>query len=490
MHPAIARLEQLGIKRVRLIVDSRDVRAGDVFAAYPGAKHDGRQFIEAAARAGAVAVIAQSGSTCATSASIPVISVENLSRTIGVVADEFYDRPSVSLAVDAVTGTNGKTTVATWLAQVHRALGSACGFIGTVGYGLVDRLQPSKNTTPDAATVHGTLAELQKLGAKAVAMEVSSHALDQMRVAGVRFDVAVFTNLTQDHLDYHGTMAAYGEAKAKLFTDYPVRHRVINADDAFGAQLIARRYPNTVTYGLREGLVRGCVASVGASGMRLRIASPWGDFETTIATTGTFNAYNATAVAASFLCRGVSIDDLASALSQVRAAAGRMQRVASKAADAPAVYVDYAHTPDALEKALAAARESCRGELWVVFGCGGDRDATKRPIMGAIAARAADRIVITSDNPRSENSQSILDAIRKGIDANANNRVEEFVDRRTAICHAVAHAAANDCVLIAGKGHEDYQEIAGERFHFSDAEEAEHALALREHAEEVAHAAH
>jgi UDP-N-acetylmuramyl-tripeptide synthetase len=492
MHPAIARLDQLGIKRTRLVVDSREVRAGDVFAAYPGAKSDGRKFIDAATLAGAVAVIAQAGSTCAIASEIPVVSVENLARSIGVIADDFYDRPSASLSVNAVTGTNGKTTVATWLAQAHNALNGESGFIGTLGTGFIDMLRPSKNTTPDAATVHGTLAELRKLGATSVAMEVSSHALDQGRVAGVRLDVAVFTNLTQDHLDYHGTMAAYGEAKAKLFSEYPVRHRVINVDDDFGAQLVARRYPNTVSYGVNGGLVRGRLLAADRDGMRLKIESPWGEVETRIAAAGKFNLYNAIAVAASLLCRGTSREGVAQAMSTMRAAPGRMQRVALDGMhrEAPTIYVDYAHTPDALEKAISAARETCSGELWVVFGCGGDRDATKRPIMGEIAAKNAHRVIVTSDNPRNEPPGTIIKDIVEGIELARRKSVEIEIDRRRAIDFAVLNAKNVDTILIAGKGHEDYQEIVGERFHFSDVEEAKRALTMREHAQEVAHAAH
>jgi UDP-N-acetylmuramoyl-L-alanyl-D-glutamate--2,6-diaminopimelate ligase len=489
MHPAISRLEQLGIKRKRLVVDSREIRPGDVFAAYPGAATDGRIFIDAAANAGATAVIAQAGSTCAVNASIPVVSVENLSRTIGHVADDFYDRPSAFLSVNAVTGTNGKTTVATWLAQAHSKLSQKCGFIGTLGVGVVNALTPSKNTTPDAATVHGTLAQLRAAGASHVAMEVSSHALDQNRVAGVRFDTALFTNLTQDHLDFHGTMAAYGDAKAKLFYEYAVRHRVINIDDEFGAQLAARRFPNCVTYGLRQGLVRGRVLDADQSSIKLQVSSPWGEVRARVAAIGTFNAYNATAVAASLLCRDVAPDLVAEALQALKPAAGRMQRVDSTA-QSPTVLVDYAHTPDALEKAIAAARESILGKLWVVFGCGGDRDASKRPLMGAIASRDADRVVVTSDNPRGEMPQVVIKAILDGVSGEHKARTDTIVDRRDAIRYAIENADSGDTVLIAGKGHEDYQEIAGVRAHFSDVEEAKAALAHRERHWETVHAAH
>ncbi|MGL5001559.1 MAG: UDP-N-acetylmuramoyl-L-alanyl-D-glutamate--2,6-diaminopimelate ligase, partial [Casimicrobium sp.] len=382
--------------------------------------------------------------------------------------------------------------IATWLAQAYDALDRKCGFIGTVGTGFLNQLRDSNNTTPDAATVHGTLAQLRTQGAHAVSMEVSSHALDQARVAGVRFECAVFSNLTQDHLDYHKTMAVYGEAKAKLFTEYPVRHRIINVDDEFGSQLAARRLPNVVTYGLRAGLVRTRVVEAKLGFMRLIVESPWGEVRSHVATTGTFNAYNATAVIAALLAMGIDREQVAGAIEALRPAAGRLQRVAidEHEADLPNVYVDYAHTPDALDKAIAAVRESCRGELWVVFGCGGDRDRSKRPLMGEIAAKNAHHVVVTSDNPRSEPAGAIIHDIVEGLDLRLRKNVNVEADRRLAIAHAIDSARAGDCVLIAGKGHENYQEIAAVRHPFSDVDVAREALEARLHSQEAAHAAH
>ncbi len=491
-HPAVAQLDTLGVKRTRLVVDSRDVRPGDVFAAFPGAKSDGRDFIEAAVSAGASAVIAQAGGRLPTGLRVPVLTVERLAAVIGTVADDFFDRPSASLPVHAVTGTNGKTTISVWLAQADNALGGRCGLIGTLGRGFIDSLRAGNNTTPDAATVHREIAEFKRLGATSVAMEVSSHALDQARVAGVRFDTGIFTNLTQDHLDYHRTMIAYGEAKAKLFTDYPLRHRVINADDDFGANLISRRAANVVSYGLNRGLVRGKILFADAAQMRLAISSPWGETQSVLAAAGTFNAYNATAVAAALFCRGATPDEVAHCLAALRAAPGRMQRVQlpnGAHADAPCVYVDYAHTPDALEKALAAARETCRGRLWVVYGCGGDRDPAKRPIMGAIAARSADRVIVTNDNPRNESPELIAGEIARGIPDALRARAAILLDRREAIAQAIADAESDDVVLIAGKGHESYQEVAGIRNPFSDLEAAQQALRIRIARKESEHAA-
>jgi UDP-N-acetylmuramoyl-L-alanyl-D-glutamate--2,6-diaminopimelate ligase len=286
VHAAVAQLDQLGIKRTRLVVDSREVRPGDVFAALRGTHADGRHFVDSAVAAGAAAVLVESGAGNAGALSVPVVTVENLSRAIGAVADDFYDKPSATLSVYGVTGTNGKTTIATWLAQANEALGRRCGFIGTLGSGFLGALRETKNTTPDAASVHGAIAALKFNGATAVAMEVSSHALDQNRVGGVRFEAAVFSNLTQDHLDYHRTMAAYGEAKAKLFIDYSVRQRIVNVDDDFGAKLFARHSSIAVSYGLRGGAVRCTVANVARDRMLLRIESPWGAFESPLAATG------------------------------------------------------------------------------------------------------------------------------------------------------------------------------------------------------------
>ncbi len=496
MHPAVLQLDQLGIARTRLVVDSREVQPGDVFAAYQGHSADGRDFIEAAVNAGAAAVLTQAGAgalAAAAKSRVPVLAVADLARVVGSIADDFYDRPSLTLRVTGVTGTNGKTTVANWLAQCYEALGEASGVIGTLGIGRLNQMIATKNTTPDGAAIHAALASLRAQGAKAVAMEISSHALDQRRVAGLRFDAAVFTNLSQDHLDYHHTMAAYGEAKAKLFTDYPTRHRIINADDAFGAQLIARKFPQTVSYGLDGGLVRGrLLLPRSTTGLTLRIESPWGEFEITTHLIGRFNAYNLLAVAATLLAQGFDRVAVAAALANVQAAPGRMQRinlVADVAATAlPRVFVDYAHTPDALEKAIDALRQSTHGKLIVVFGCGGDRDRNKRPQMGAIGATRADGVIITSDNPRTESAQSIIDEIVDGIDNAQRSCVGVVADRGRAIAYAIEAASSDDSILIAGKGHEDYQEIMGVRHHFSDVEEAQAALLRRAQVEELAHA--
>jgi len=472
----LARLDVLGVERVRLTVDSRSVQPGDVFVALRGSKSDGRRFIDAALQRGGAAVLRDHDEGGAESGDPRVIDVDGLAAALGTIADEFYDRPSLGLQVFGVTGTNGKTSIVSWIAQALQSLGTRCGAIGTLGVSLGDQAWPTNNTTPDAATVHTSLRDLKHAGAQAVAMEVSSHALELHRVSGVRFDTVVFTNLTQDHLDFHGSMAAYGAAKAKLFTDYTATHRVINADDPFGAELLRRDLPGMVSYGIEQGDVRGTILAMSGSGMRLRLNCATGaaEFETPLI--GKFNAYNLLAVAAVLRCQGQSVERIAEILAGLVAAPGRMQRVRADAAHLPSIYVDYAHTPDALLKALDTVRETRPVALSVVFGCGGDRDSSKRPIMGRIAAERADIVYVTSDNPRSEAPDAIIADIVAGVEERFRGALRVQSDRRRAIRDAVTDAVVGGAVLIAGKGHEDYQEIAGERTKFSDVIEAQSAL--------------
>jgi UDP-N-acetylmuramoyl-L-alanyl-D-glutamate--2,6-diaminopimelate ligase len=475
----LSSLDALGVKRQRMTVDSRSVVPGDVFVAIPGTRVDGRDYVVAAQSQGAVAVLWEpAGMQVAdtTLITIPVIVVENLSGLLGQLADAFYEQPSSRLKIFGITGTNGKTSIANWLAQAYTALGQNCGAIGTLGVSLGDKSWPTSNTTPEAASVHTILRDLHAAGAAAVAMEISSHALELGRVSGVRFATAVFTNLTQDHLDFHGTMAAYGAAKLKLFTDYPLVNRVVNADDAFGETIVTRKLPNTITYGLDRGDVRGELLKTSSSGMSLRLHFAGSTARIDTALIGRFNASNLMAVAATLLADGFAIETVAKALEHLKAAPGRMQRIYAQNDRAlPSVYVDYAHTPDALAKALDTVRETQPKSLSVVFGCGGDRDRRKRPLMGQIAVERADRVYVTSDNPRSESPESIIAEIVDGVSAN-KAQLEIVVQRRDAI-HAAIHAAESaDAVLIAGKGHELYQEINGERFAFSDEDEARSAL--------------
>ncbi len=478
VQTVVAALDQHGVNRQRMTVDSRSIVPGDVFIAIPGTRTDGRDYIDAAASLGAAAIVCESEGTASRALAIPVIQMRNLAMHLGYLADAFYRKPSANIRVHGVTGTNGKTSIVNWLAQAYTLLGHSCGAIGTLGVSLGENSWPTNNTTPDAASVHTIVRDLKAAGAVGVAMEVSSHALELGRVSGVRFATAIFTNLTQDHLDFHGTMCAYGAAKAKLFTDYPVQCRIVNADDAFGADLIAHGLPNTLSYGLEHGDVRADVVSVSSKGMHLTLDYGGRTVSVHSALIGRFNASNLMAVAATLLAEGVAIDDVAAVLGKLTAAPGRMQRVVTDStAPGPSVYVDYAHTPDALAKALDAARETNPQSLSVVFGCGGDRDRSKRPIMGKIAADRADRVYVTSDNPRSESPESIVAEIVSGFATSPARK--SIVLRREAIVSAIAEAGINDAVLIAGKGHENYQEIGGVQFPFSDVAEAQIALSQR-----------
>ena len=476
----VSQLDRLGVKRQRMTVDSRSVAAGDVFIAIPGSKVDGREFVASALAQGAAAVLREASSVTAKIDDTRVIDVENLSTHLGDIADEFYGHPSTSLRVIGITGTNGKTSIANWLSQAFTALDIPCAAVGTLGVSLGATTWSTHNTTPDAAHLQTILRDLKDSGALAVAMEVSSHALALHRVTGTRFDAVVFSNLTQDHLDFHGTMKAYGAAKAKLFTNYPAEHRVINADDEFGAELIAKQLPNTLSYGLDKGDVRADVVSMNAAGMRLAISFAGQTVHVETPLIGRFNAYNLLAVAATLIASDVALESVASILSTLTAAPGRMQRVNVVAeAVEPSVYVDYAHTPDALAKALDAVRETRPQALTVVFGCGGDRDRSKRPVMGKIAADHADRVYVTSDNPRSEQPEAIINDIVAGVDIDQRSALNLIVLRRDAIQQAIRTASAEGAILIAGKGHETYQEINGVRHPFSDVDEALLALAAR-----------
>ncbi len=464
-----------------LAIDSRSVRSGDVFLAYPGESVDGRQFIEQAVARGAVAVIAEQGYGRA-DLPVPVIQVAQLRDQISAIADRFYDRPSAAMRVIGVTGTNGKTSCTQLLAQALRLLGKPCGVIGTLGNSLTVTEQQKNSgsglTTPDPIALQAQLAQWRDQQVQHVAMEVSSHGLVQARVNGVRFGAAVFTNLTRDHLDFHGSMAEYGAAKARLFDMPDLEFAVINRDDAFGVELIEKigERLSVFDYSMHniDAAIAVRTAEFHAHGVSAQVKTPWGDIALRSHLLGDFNLSNLLAVIGVLGQLQISAADIAALLPQLDPIAGRMQRVAAEA-DIEVV-VDYAHTPDALEHALAAARRHCLGELWCVFGCGGDRDAGKRPLMGELAARLADRVVLTSDNPRSENPQHILDQIAAGIDAANSAKMIREDDRAAAIGFAVRHAQAGDLVLLAGKGHEDYQLIGREIRPFNDVMVARAAL--------------
>lgn len=453
--------------------DSRRVTPGCVFFACAGASHHGLDFCKRAMDAGAAAVVFDSDTaTSAPSiADLPLIPVAGLKARLGSIADRFFAEPSSDLRIVGVTGTNGKSTVAWLIAQSYAALGQRCAYAGTLGYGLDEVCNDDDMTSPDVIEIHRRLRIFCDEGATHAAIEVSSHALDQGRVDAVRFAATLFTNLSRDHLDYHSDMQAYGEAKARLFTQHAADLRVVNLDSEFGTELASRCREDVVTVstnfdrvanGRPFVFVRSVVAH--ERGSEIRLQSSWGEGGFQLALPGDFNVANAVMVLALLLADGVELDKACGAMSCVEAPPGRMQRVPAE--HGPSVFVDYAHTPAALEVALRALKAHCRGKLWCVFGCGGDRDAGKRPLMGRIAERLADCVVITNDNPRTEAPGEIIEQIVAGLQH--ADRAQVIEDRAAAIGWAATNAAARDIVLIAGKGHENYQIIGTERLDFSD----------------------
>ena len=472
--PILDRLAQLGVPLMDLTADSRTVKLGSIFVAYPGTAQDGRMYIAEAISRGAAAVLwEREGFAWNERWEIPNLGVEGLRGKISGIAGAIYGNPSETLWMAGVTGTNGKTSVSQWIAASLDALGRRSAVVGTLGNGLVGERVEAKNTTPDPIVLQRLLADYLRRGARNVAMEVSSHGIDQGRVAGIKFDVAVFTNLTRDHLDYHGTMESYAEAKFKLFSARGLTHRVVNVDDTWGATLASRIGRDAITYGTASG-ARLAASRMGLSeaGVRFHVASEWGEGEVHAAVLGAFNVSNLLGVMGALIAAGVSFDDAIGAVSALKPVPGRLERLGG--GDAPLVVVDYAHTPDALEKALEALRPTVAAghRLFCVFGCGGDRDPGKRPLMGQAAARLADHVIVTSDNPRGEDPDAIIAQVLKGISTPA----EAIEDRQVAIFSAVHQAGPGDVVLLAGKGHETYQEIAGVRHAFDDREVARAAL--------------
>ncbi|MBI5330847.1 MAG: UDP-N-acetylmuramoyl-L-alanyl-D-glutamate--2,6-diaminopimelate ligase [Betaproteobacteria bacterium] len=467
-----AELRRLAPTAQGMSADSRRIQPGDVFLAYPGDAHDGRAHIAAALHAGAAAVAWEpEGHVWDSAWRAPHLPVADLKHRAAALAAEWYGHPSQALWMTGITGTNGKTSVSHWLAQAFTALGRKTAALGTLGNGFPGEMSAATHTTPDAVSLQALLAHYRAAGAAGAAMEVSSHGLDQGRAAGVAFDVAVLTNLSRDHLDYHGSMEAYAAAKARLFHWPDLKAAVLNADDEFGATLIRQvQGPRVIGYGLHNGDLRATMQA-DRLGLRLEIHSPWGDGLLASPLLGEFNAYNLLAALGALLAADVPMADAIAALEQVRAVAGRMQRVEGFDR-APAVIVDFAHTPDALDKVLAALKPLTEGRLICVFGCGGGRDAGKRPLMGAAVAAQADLAIVTSDNPRQEDPARIVQAILAGMPAGQS----VILDRREAIRSAILGAGAQDIVVLAGKGHEDYQEIQGVKRPFSDLHEAQEAL--------------
>lgn len=479
-----------------LSMDSRGTRKGDLFLACAGTRTHGLDYVDAAIGSGAIAVAWESAQPVhgceirrVDGREIPLLAVPGLGRRVGEIAERFYGLPSRQLFIVGITGTNGKTSCSQFLAQALSELGEGagqaapCGVIGTLGSGLFGRPEPGRHTTPDPVTLHRLLADMRDSGVANVAMEVSSHGLHQGRVDGIAFDIAVFTNLSRDHLDYHEDMNAYGEAKQRLFGMPGLKSAVINADDAYGRGLLESLPTGVkaVSYGLTQdaaaaaarlagqadfvGAVQGGALQMRRDGFQLAVTSPWGEGMLNSPLLGRFNASNQLAVLAVLMLMDIPMADALEALSRTRTVPGRMERFAVQGGQTQIV-VDYAHTPDALRHVLGAVREHCSGELWCVFGCGGERDRGKRPLMGAAAEALADRVVLTDDNPRHEDAERIIADILSGVEDPSSVRVER--DRGSAIRSAFESAGPDDIVVVAGKGHETWQQVGDERLPFSD----------------------
>jgi UDP-N-acetylmuramoyl-L-alanyl-D-glutamate--2,6-diaminopimelate ligase len=452
-----------------LALDSRATAAGDVFVALRGERHDGHDHVQEAATRGAVAVLAE---RVVPGAPIPVIVVPALREQLGEIAARWYGEPGRELRCVGVTGTNGKTSIAHYVADLAERLGRPAGYVGTIGWGRIGALETSTLTTPDPVTVQRQLRTLRARGCRWAVLEASSHALEQDRIRAVPFRTAVFSNLTRDHLDYHGDMTAYGAAKRRLFTWPGLELAVLNRDDAFGRTLVDALAPRVacVTYG-RDSASGTRHADVGWSRLEFdvqgatgRWRTPWGDATFRLPVHAEFSVGNVAAALAVLCADGVALKDFVAAAESLAQVPGRMEffRVPGRAP----VVVDYAHTPDAIDQVLVTLRPRAKGRLICVFGCGGDRDAGKRPLMAAAAERTSDVLWLTSDNPRSEAPAAIIADMRAGLTGRAC--VHEEADRRAAISGALAAARPDDLVVVAGKGHEDYQEIAGVRRPFSD----------------------
>ena len=474
----------------RLTLDSRTAAPRGLFLACRGSRRHGLDFAREAAERGCAAIAAEPddfwGPTDLTRLSaelgLPVVPVAHLSRRAAEIAARFFSDPSRTMEVIGVTGTNGKTSVSHFIADAL-APDLRCAVVGTLGRGFPGELEHIGLTTPDAVSLQATLASLLNKGAGGVAMEVSSHALDQGRVSSVRFSHAVFTNLSRDHLDYHGDMAAYAAAKRRLFRLPGLQWAVVNHDDQATPELVAglpasarlARYSLTATRALSADAdvwVRAAEIEPLPRGLRVAVQTSSGDGELRVGLIGRFNAANLMAVLAVLLSRGLDLAPALDRLARIRSVAGRMECFGG--GDAPLVVVDYAHTPDALETAISHLRQHCKGRLLIVFGCGGERERGKRPVMGAIAERLSERVIVTDDNPRGEDGDAICAEITSGMRAPRQVLVER--QRALAIRHAIALAGRGDAVLVAGKGHETVQDMGELKVHFSDRAQVVQAL--------------
>lgn len=460
--------------------DSRTVKPNSLFMAYPGLQSDGRRFIDQAISKSTAAILYESADGYVLPAQekslpIPMIGIKELYKQVGYIADRFFQHPTQNMPVIGVTGTNGKTSISHFLAQALHKLNYSCAVIGTIGSGFLPHLQTSGYTTPNPILLQKQLYECQKQGARYVTMEVSSHSLDQYRVDGVNFLGGIFTNLTRDHLDYHKTMEAYGAAKARLFQFPHLKFAVYNGDDPFTHQLLAMNpaHVSALQYSMDPHFPQNAATIIAESikstrqGFELKIQSPWGKGVLPLSLIGRFNISNVLAVFATLGALGIPFKTILATLAELKSVTGRMQCLGGHG-NIPKIIIDYAHTPDALKKALLSIQDHRPQRLWCVFGCGGDRDRGKRPQMGAIAEDYCDKIVLTNDNPRHESPQSIINDILEGIKDKQKFNVE--LDRAKAIQFAIEHAGPEDIILIAGKGHETQQILGDQILPFNDNE--------------------
>ena len=461
-----------------LSLNSNTINEGDIFFALAGSKQHGLNFAADAISKGACAVLWEDESgrddvvmLDSLSKHVPLIPVVNLKQKVGVVAERFLDEPSKQMFMVGVTGTNGKTSCSQFMAQALMQ-DEKCCVVGTLGNGFLDELQATVHTTPDAISLHQLLADFKQQGADSVVMEVSSHGLSQGRVAGVAFDMAIFTNLSRDHLDYHGDMESYGNAKKLLFSYSDLKTVIVNVDDDFGREIAESIQGDVkvIRYGIEQQYdvdVRASKIRTDRSGVHFDVITPWGSAIVSSKLLGRFNVSNLLAVFSALLAKGVRFEHAVTRISNLTSVPGRMESISSKG-DAPSFVVDYAHTPDALAKALQSLRDHIDknrgGSLWCVFGCGGDRDQGKRGEMGEIAEQYADHVVITDDNPRTEAASHIVSQILEGILKQQDVLV--IHDRQSAIKHVMNHAKSDDVVLVAGKGHELYQIVGQDRLDY------------------------
>lgn len=467
-----------------LAIDSRRVKPGYLFFACKGTQQDGNDFIEDAIKNGAAAILSDVDTQTTPVRlhhNIPLFPVQNLNQYIGIIAEDYFGQPNKKLKIVGITGTNGKTSCSHFVAQALQQNNKLCGVIGTLGTGLYGKIVEGTLTTPDAITLHALFANFVEQDANYVSMEASSHSIDQGRINGIEFEVGVFTNLTRDHLDYHLTMDAYGTAKKKLFDNPLTKNAVINADDEFGRKLIENlsrdhiyAYSTNKNVSLTKPVPISYADNVHLTlaGMSATVTTPWGEGDLHVPLIGKFNLSNVLAVLTTLCLLDIPFKTALSSLSSLSSVPGRMQTFNGK--NKPLVVVDYSHTPDSLEKALTSLREHCRGKLYCLFGCGGDRDRGKRPLMAKIAEKLADQVMVTDDNPRTESPAQIVADIVSGFSDSAKIIVQH--DRSKAIRDIIQYAQEGDCVLIAGKGAETYQQIGNEKIPFSDIEKVKEHL--------------